>query len=71
MYAVSKLAEVAYTFLVAREEAAMGSSVICNGLCPGYGLPCFFPPPFFGPMNSILYTLHCGHPEGAVASLRM
>jgi hypothetical protein len=35
MYAVSKLAEIAYTFMVAREEATLCSGVIVNAVCPG------------------------------------
>lgn len=50
MYAVSKLAEIAYTFLVAREEVASGSNVICNALCPGYAASML--------MFACLYSLH-------------
>ncbi len=35
-YGLSKLALIAYTKLVAREEAACGSNVRANACCPGY-----------------------------------
>ena len=36
MYAVSKLAEIAFAFLTANEQTAAGSAVLVNAMCPGY-----------------------------------
>ena len=36
MYGISKVAEIAYTHIVAREEAAAGSNILVNAMCPGY-----------------------------------
>jgi NAD(P)-dependent dehydrogenase (short-subunit alcohol dehydrogenase family) len=35
MYAVSKVAQLAYTFIVAREEYFAKTGVIVNAMCPG------------------------------------
>jgi NAD(P)-dependent dehydrogenase (short-subunit alcohol dehydrogenase family) len=36
MYGISKVAEIAYTNIVAREESSRGSGVLVNAMCPGY-----------------------------------
>jgi len=36
MYGISKLFEISYTFLLAREVESEGNKIFVNAMCPGY-----------------------------------